>query len=248
MQREDFKIEICTNSAESVRAAVKAGADRIELCAGMPEGGTTPSYGEIAMVRELISSGMHVIIRPRGGDFLYSEEECEVMSRDIDMARRIGADGVVLGCLTAEGEVDADKMHKLMALAGNMSVTFHRAFDMCKEPFKALEIIRQLGCKRILTSGQRSTAEEGIPLLKKLVEQAGEVIIMPGCGVNAGNIRKIAEETAAREFHLSARVSVGSNMVYRNSAVSMGGAVQVAEYGRDVTSVDKVRKAILALT
>lgn len=248
MQREDFKIEICTNSAESVRAAVKAGADRIELCAGMPEGGTTPSYGEIAMVRELISSGMHVIIRPRGGDFLYSEEECEVMSRDIDMARRIGADGVVLGCLTAEGEVDADKMRKLMALAGDMSVTFHRAFDMCKEPFKALEIIRQLGCKRILTSGQRSTAEEGIPLLKKLVEQAGEVIIMPGCGVNAGNIRKIAEETAAREFHLSARVSVGSNMVYRNSAVSMGGAVQVAEYGRDVTSVDKVRKAILALT
>lgn len=248
MQREDFKIEICTNSAESVRAAVKAGADRIELCAGMPEGGTTPSYGEMAMVRELISSGMHVIIRPRGGDFLYSEEECEVMSRDIDMARRIGADGVVLGCLTAEGEVDADKMRKLMALAGDMSVTFHRAFDMCKEPLKALETIRQLGCKRILTSGQRSTAEEGIPLLKKLVEQAGEVIIMPGCGVNAGNIRKIAEETAAREFHLSARVSVGSNMVYRNSAVSMGGAVQVAEYGRDVTSVDKVRKAILALT
>ena len=112
----------------------EAGADRIELCAGMPEGGTTPSFGEIALVRELLPCGMHVIIRPRGGDFLYSEEECDVMIRDIDMAKKLGVDGVVLGCLTAEGDVDVDKMRRLMAAAGDMSVTFHRAFDMCREP------------------------------------------------------------------------------------------------------------------
>ncbi len=244
MQREDFKIEICTNSAESVRAAVAAGANRIELCAGMPEGGTTPSYGEIALVRELIPAGMHVIIRPRGGDFLYSEEECEIMFRDIEMARKIGVDGVVMGCLTANGEVD---MQKLMVAAGDMSVTFHRAFDMCREPYKALEAIEHLGCERILTSGQKASAEEGIPLLKELVNRARKVIIMPGCGVNSGNIRKIAEATGACEFHLSARISVGSDMIYRNPAVSMGGTVQVAEYGRDVTSADKVKEAIASL-
>lgn len=248
MRREDFKIEICANSAESVRAAVQAGADRIELCAGMPEGGTTPSYGEIALVRELIPSGMHVIIRPRGGDFLYSEEECEVMFRDIEIARKLGADGVVLGCLTAEGEVDIVKMRQLMSGAGDLSVTFHRAFDMCRDPFHALETIGHLGCERILTSGQQASAEAGIPLLKELVACAGEVIIMPGCGVNAGNIRKIAEATGAHEFHLSARTSVGSEMRYRNSAVSMGGVVRVAEYGREVTSVEKVREAIQALS
>lgn len=114
MLREDFKIEVCANSAESVRAAVRAGADRIELCAGMPEGGTTPSYGEMALVRELLPAGMHVIIRPRGGDFLYSEEECEIMIRDIEMARRVGVDGIVIGCLTAEGDVDAVRMRGLI--------------------------------------------------------------------------------------------------------------------------------------
>lgn len=248
MVRTDFKIEICTNSVESVKAALKAGADRIELCAGMPEGGTTPSYGEMSLVRELMPSGMHVIIRPRGGDFLYSMEECEVMLRDIEMAQRIGVDGVVIGCLTAEGEVDVDKMRLLTDAAGDMSITFHRAFDMCKDPFKALEAIERLRCDRILTSGQKGSAEEGIPLLKKLVEKANQVIIMPGCGVNAANIRKIAAETGANEFHLSARISVESDMLYRNPQVSMGGTVQVAEYGRDVTSADKVREAILALS
>lgn len=247
MRREEFKIEICTNSAESVKAAIQAGANRIELCAGMPEGGITPSYGEICLVRELMPAGMHVIIRPRGGDFLYNELECEVMLRDIEMARRVGVDGVVFGCLTSEGEVDVNMMRQLMQAAGEMSVTFHRAFDMCKEPFQALKIIEDLGCDRILTSGQQASAEEGIPLLKKLVSQSHRVIIMPGCGVNAGNILKIANETGAHEFHLSARTAVESTMIYRNFRVSMGGTVVVAEYGRDVTSVDKVKQAIAAL-
>ena len=247
MLREDFKIEVCANSLESVKAAMVAGADRIELCAGMPEGGTTPSYGEIALVRELIPSGMHVIIRPRGGDFLYSEEECEVMMRDIEMVRKVGVDGIVIGCLTEEGEVDQKNMRQLLSVAGNLSVTFHRAFDMCRNPFEALQTIETLGCHRILTSGQSATAEEGIGLLKELVECATNVIIMPGCGVNAGNIQKIASITEAKEFHLSGRVKVEGHMRYRNPAVSMGGTVQIAEYERDVTSVDKVKAAIQAL-
>lgn len=247
LSREDFKIEVCANSAESVKAAVRAGADRIELCAGMPEGGTTPSYGEMSLVRELMPRGMHVIIRPRGGDFLYKEPEVEVMTRDIAMARKVGADGVVFGCLTREGQVDTLLMRQLMAVAGNMSVTFHRAFDMCCDPLKALQEIEELGCHRILTSGQQRSAEAGIPLLKELVRQAQKVIIMPGCGVNAGNIRRIAEETGAREFHLSARIPVESDMRYRNTAVSMGGTVRVAEYGREVTGEEKVREAINAL-
>lgn len=247
MNRGDFKIEICANSAESVREAVAAGADRIELCAGMPEGGTTPSYGEMSLVRELLSAGMHVIIRPRGGDFLYSEDECEVMLRDIEMARRIGVDGIVTGCLTAEGFVDEDKMRCLMAAAGNMSVTFHRAFDMCCDPFAALERIEELGCDRILTSGQKSSAAEGVPLLRELVERSRRVVIMPGCGIDAGNIRRIADQTGASEFHLSARIRIDGKMTYRNPLVSMGGTVQIAEYGREMTSARKVREAILAL-
>lgn len=247
MNRSDFKIEICTNSVESVIAATRAGADRIELCAGMPEGGTTPSYGEISRVRDLIPAGMHVIIRPRGGDFLYNEMEKEVMLRDVEMARKLGVDGIVVGGLTPEGRVDTILMRELIAAAGQMSVTFHRAFDMCWEPFEALKVIERLGCDRILTSGQKATAEEGIPLLKKLVDRASRVIIMPGCGVNAGNIGRIATLTGAHEFHLSARISVDGGMIYRNPSVSMGGAVQINEYGRDVTSEEKVREAIEAL-
>jgi len=247
MYRSDFKIEVCANSVESVKAARAAGADRVELCAGMPEGGTTPSAGTMSRVRELLDTGMHVIIRPRGGDFLYDEEEQEVMSRDIGMARQIGADGVVFGCLTPEGKVDVELMRRLMAMAGPMSVTFHRAFDMCNDPFLALEEIEKLGCDRILTSGQRATALEGADLLKKLVERARKVCIMPGCGLNAANIREVATRTGAHEFHLSARIHQESRMCYRNPAVSMGGTVQVAEYGREVSSAEKIMQAIRAL-
>lgn len=192
-------------------------------------------------------SGVHVIIRPRGGDFLYNELESEVMMRDIEMARRIGVDGIVLGCLTADGQVDMKLMQALMAGAGDMSVTFHRAFDMCCDPLSALRDIEALGCHRILTSGQQPTAEAGLPLLKELVACSQQVIIMPGCGVNASNIAKIARETGAHEFHLSARMAIEGGMRYRNPRVSMGGTVQVAEYGRDVTSVEKAADAIKAL-
>ena len=164
------KIEICANSVESAVKAQQGGAYRVELCAGIPEGGTTPSFGEIRMARQLLQqTKLHIIIRPRGGDFLYSPLEQEIMLHDIKVARQLGADGVVFGCLTADGKVDVEAMEKLMNAVGDMSVTFHRAFDMCRNPQEALEQIIELGCHRILTSGQEATAEKGIPLLKELV-------------------------------------------------------------------------------
>ncbi|MEG0796475.1 MAG: copper homeostasis protein CutC [Odoribacter sp.] len=247
MKRDEFQIEICANSVESAVEAARGGADRIELCAGMPEGGTTPSYGEIALARELLSIRLHIIIRPRGGDFLYTPMEREVMLRDIATARHLGVDGVVVGCLTPNGKVDIGLMHEMMKAAGKMSVTFHRAFDMCDDPFEALEAIEALGCDRILTSGQCVTAEDGCVLLKQLVERSQGVIIMPGCGVNAANICRIAEETGAAEFHFSARVAKESDMLYRNSRVSMGGTVRIEEYGREMTSADRVKEVIEAL-
>lgn len=240
-------IEVCANSVESAVKAQEGGAYRVELCAGIPEGGTTPSYGEIAVARKLLAhTRLHVIIRPRGGDFLYSPLEEEIMAHDIDMATRLGADGVVIGCLKADGSIDTDMAWRLLEHVGKgMSVTFHRAFDMCRDPMGALEQIVGLGIDRILTSGQEATAEQGIPLLRQLVERAaGRIVIMPGCGVNAGNIDKIARETGAEEFHLSARSSVGSGMVYRNRRVSMGGTVHIDEYSRDVTDPAKVRAVL----
>ncbi len=240
------KIEICANSVESAVKAQQAGAYRVELCAGMPEGGTTPSFGEIRMARQLLKeTKLHVIIRPRGGDFLYTPVEQEIMLHDIKVARQLGADGVVFGCLTAEGNVDIPLMKKLMNAVGDMSVTFHRAFDVCANPKEALEHIIELGIHRVLTSGQQPTAEKGIPLLKELVEQAdGRIIIMPGCGVNANNARKIAEATGTYELHFSGRSPIESGMIYRNAKVKMGGTVKIEEYQREQTDPEKV-KAVL---
>ena len=232
-----YQFEICTNSVESCLAAQKGGADRVELCAGIPEGGTTPSYGEIAIAREVLThTRLHVIIRPRGGDFLYSDIEIRTMLKDIEIARKLGADGVVFGCLTAEGEVEA---------AQGLSVTFHRAFDVCHNPQKALEQIIKLGCNRILTSGQQSTAELGIPLLEELQKQAaGKITLLAGCGVNENNIARIAAETGINEFHFSARESIQSEMIFKNEAVSMGGTVHINEYERNVTSIRRVKETI----
>lgn len=246
---KEYQFEICTNSVESCIAAQDGGADRVELCAGIPEGGTTPSYGEIAMAREVLTTTrLHVIIRPRGGDFLYSPIEVKTMLKDIEIARQLGADGVVFGCLTADGEVDIPVMQELMKASEGLSVTFHRAFDVCRDAKKALEEIIGLGCNRILTSGQQPTAEVGIPLLKELQEQAaGRIILLAGCGVNEKNISRIAQETGIKEFHFSARESIKSNMSYKNEAVSMGGTVHIDEYERNVTTAQRVRNTIKAI-
>lgn len=243
---KEYQFEVCANSVESCVEAQKGGANRVELCAGIPEGGTTPSYGEIAMAREgLDATRLHVIIRPRGGDFLYSPIEVKTMLKDIEMAKQLGADGVVFGCLTQEGEIDRAVMKELMEASQGLSVTFHRAFDVCREPEKALEQIIELGCDRILTSGQQPTAEAGIPLLKKLHElAAGRIILLAGCGVNEKNISRIARETGIREFHFSARECVKSGMCYKNEAVSMGGTVHIDEYERNVTTARRVMATI----
>lgn len=244
-----YQFEVCANSVESCLAAQAGGADRVELCAGIPEGGTTPSYGDITTARELLThTRLHVIIRPRGGDFLYTPLEQRIMLKDIENARRLGADGVVFGCLTPEGDIDIALMKQLLEAAQGMSVTFHRAFDVCRQPKQALETLIQLGCHRILTSGAQPTAEQGIPLLKELQAQAdGRIILLAGCGVNENNIARIASETGIREFHFSAREQLTSGMQFRNEAVSMGGTVCIDEYSRSVTTAERVRKTIGAL-
>ena len=246
----EYRIEICANSVESAVIAQTAGAYRVELCAGMPEGGTTPSYGSIAMARKLLNKTLlNVIIRPRGGDFMYSPMEVDIMLHDIEMARQLKADGVVFGCLTADGEVDVCAMKLLVEASEGMSVTFHRAFDRCSDPHKALEQLINLGVDRILTSGQETSAEKGIELIKSLVEQAvGRIIIMPGCGVNAGNIRKIAKETGVSELHFSGRSSVESKMTFRNEKFAAGELVRIEEYKTDVTDISLVKSAIDALS
>ncbi len=243
----NMSFEICTNSVASCVAAQEGGADRVELCAGIPEGGTTPSYGEMVVARELLKIKLHVIIRPRGGDFLYSPIEMQSMIKDIELAKKVGVDGVVFGCLTPTGDIDMPKMKELMKASEGLSVTFHRAFDVCKDPKLALEQIIELGCNRILTSGQAGTAEEGISLLAELQEQAnGRILLMAGCGVNQNNIATIAKETGITEFHFSARESIKSDMEYKNDAVSMGGVVHIDEYLRNETTPNKVKDTISA--
>lgn len=271
MKREDFKFEICANSVESCLAAQAAGADRVELCAGIPEGGTTPSYGEIKIARKLLTSTkLHVIIRPRGGDFLYTPLELERMQEDILMCRELGVDGIVIGCLTEEGEVDREANRQLIALAKSeststsghslkpMTVTFHRAFDRTANPMKALEDIITLGCDRILTSGQQPKAIDGINLLAKLEKRVREIEdknslqkdfpverlqLLAGSGVNEDNIRQIYEATGIHEYHFSARVNVPSRMKHYNHEVYMG-AKGADESNSLVTSEERVRNTI----
>ena len=238
-----YRFEICANSVASCKAAQEGGADRVELCAGIPEGGTTPSYGMIATARKNITIGLNVIIRPRGGDFLYSEDEIQEMIEDIRMAKSLGADGLVFGCLRPDGSVDMEVMKRLMDEAGDTPVTFHRAFDHCSDPYQALEDIISCGCCRILTSGCRPTALEGAELLSELVKMAGDrIIIMPGCGVKEGNIAEIARLSGAREFHFSARESVESGMIFRNPQVAMGS--EDDPYGTVQTTARRVAATI----
>ena len=213
----DFVLEVIAFTHESARIAQRAGAHRIELCDNPGEGGTTPGYGLIKKVREDVSIQVYPIVRPRGGDFLYSPAEYEIMKRDIEMAKQLLCDGVVIGMLTTEGEVDKERMKWLVELAYPMGVTFHRAFDRVKDPYQSLEDIIELGCERILTSGRKPTALEGAFLLKQLAEQANDrIIIMPGSGLRSDNILEIAKQTGAAEFHSSARAEKPSAMQYLN--------------------------------
>ncbi len=199
------KLEVCCGDLQSVCAAIEGGAHRVELCEALELDGLTPSE---AMMESAIGMGIpvQVLIRVREGDFVYNKEEVCKMQHDIRFARRLGAAGVVIGALMPDGSIDEDAIHRMMDEAEGLSVTFHRAFDVCRNPDEALEKIISLGCHRLLTSGQAPTAEQGIPMLKKLVGQAdGRIIIMPGAGVNPQNVGRILEETGAIEIHGSLR-------------------------------------------
>jgi copper homeostasis protein len=213
-----FQLEICSFNLASAIVAQGAGADRIELCASPAEGGVTPSPGVIRSAREYLRISLYPIIRPRGGDFLYSDEEFRVMLRDIEYCKQVGCNGVVIGMLNVDGTIDQGRCARLVEAAYPLGVTFHRAFDWSANPFEAMETIIQLGCERILTSGQRPTAEEGVELIDQLVRQADDrIVIMPGSGVRSGNIVSLAEKTGASEFHTSARVLKASATDYVNS-------------------------------
>lgn len=216
-------IEICAGSVESAIAAARGGAARIELCSALSEGGLTPSQGIIEYVKRNLNIETFVLIRPRSGDFNYSRSEFETMKTDIFSAKVAGADGIVSGMLNTDGTVDTCRMKEIVEMASPMQVTFHRAFDLTRDPFEALEEIIVLGCQRILTSGQAFNALEGAALISLLTEKAGNrIIIMPGGGINATNLPELFTKTHAMEFHLSASVPVNSRMFYRKDKVSMG--------------------------
>lgn len=237
-------LEICAGSVESAIAARDGGAQRIELCAALEVGGVTPSAGVIAEARKIEDLVLNVIIRPRGGDFLYNEYEAACMEHDIRTCKALGVDGVVIGALTPDGDIDTALCRRLIAAADGMSITFHRAFDMCRNASKALEELIAIGCHRVLTSGQAATAMEGTTLLKELVKQAdGRIIIMPGCGVSSANAAAILQATGATEIHASARKNVGSGMLFRHSGVSMGNP-DSDEYARKETDVNEVRAIV----
>ena len=248
MNRDDFQFEICANGVESCIAAQEGGADRVELCAGIPEGGTTPSYGEIAVARhELKRTRLHVIIRPRGGDFAYTPLEIRRMKLDIDMCRQLGADGVVFGCLNTQGNVDIEACQTLLSHAEGMSVTFHRAFDRCAAPMEALDSLIAMGFNRILTSGQQPTADQGIPLLRQLHDAArGRIAIMAGCGVNEQNIHSIFTATGIREYHFSARETIRSSAAPNKPQVYMG-TPGMDETALSYTTSRRVKTTISAL-
>ncbi|MFH2000378.1 MAG: copper homeostasis protein CutC [Planctomycetota bacterium] len=241
-------LEACIDSVESASAAQQGGADRVELCANLMEGGTTPSAGTIRLARERIDMAMYVMIRPRGGDFHYSAVEFEIMKRDIEIAAEAGADGVVMGLLNTDGTVDEARTRKLIELARPMRITFHRAFDMTRDPFEALEALIRLGVERILTSGQERTVMEGLDLIAELNEAAkGRIIIMPGCGITERNIAKVLKATGASEVHVAAWASLESAMKFRNAHCFMGGELRPPEFSLMTTDSLRIRSFIEAM-
>lgn len=226
-----IQLEVGVDSTEAAAIADAAGADRVELCANLVEGGTTPSLGAIERTVNDVAAKVMVMIRARAGDFVYGRRELAVMERDIALAQQAGAAGVVFGCLTPAGDVDRAATRALMQDTGPLSVTFHRAFDLCREPRAALESLIDLGVDRVLTSGQQAAAPEGLELIGELVGIAGERIgVMPGGGIDAGNILRVAAATRAREFHVYSERVRASTMRFRRDGVPMGRAYQPDDY------------------
>lgn len=239
-----YIIEIATSDFSTTQSAVEGGADRIELCAALSEGGTTPSYGHIQRCREAFAALLYPIIRPRGGDFLYTKDEYETMLHDVKLCKQLGCDGIVTGLLNMDGTIDVARTSELIETAYPMGVTFHRAFDRCRDPFAAMEELIEMGCERILTSGQQLSVNspqtivdsKSVELIAELNKKAdGRIIIMPGSGVRKENIKMLAEKTGCTEFHSSLRGKIKSSMQFIHPAFKdseesyMNNAIDVEE-------------------
>ena len=237
-------LEVCANSVTSALAAQKGGAVRVELCQNLMEGGTTPSHGEILLARKLLNIKLYVLLRPRGGDFLYSDLEFKLMMADAAFCMEAGCDGIVIGMLNADGAVDKERCAEFIKIARQCSigVTFHRAFDMCADMYQALEDIIDLGCERILTSGGKTTAIEGSPAIAHLIKKAaGRIIIMPGSGISETNVTDLVRFTGALEIHSSAKAKVKSQMNYHNDHILVSHS---NDNSVDVTDAKRVENII----
>lgn len=238
MSETNYIIEIATSDFITTKSAVEGGADRIELCANLAEGGTTPSYGTVKQCRDAFDVLLYPIIRPRGGDFLYTDEEFQIMLQDIRLFKELGCDGVVIGMLNRDGSIDIKRAAQLVEMAYPMGVTFHRAFDRCSDPFVALEQLVETGCERILTSGQLPTVSEGADLIAQLNKQADDrIIIMPGSGLRKENIKWLAEKTGCHEFHSSLRGKTSSQMEF----IHPGFAGSAESYTNNAIDPEEVR-------
>lgn len=238
-----YTLECCVDSVESAIAAKKGGADRLELCSALVIGGLSPSQALYRKIREQADIPIRVLLRPRFGDFCYTDYEHEILKEEVRSFCKLGADGIVIGTMKPDGTLNLEQMKELMEEAQGMTVTLHRAFDMCQDPFQTLEEAKRLGIHTILTSGQKNVCTEGMDLLKELVEQAqGKTEILVGGGVDASVLPVLAEKTKAKAFHMSGKVSIESEMQYRKQDVSMG-AASVSEYEIWRTSEKRIREA-----
>ena len=233
--------EVCAFNIQSALIAERAGAARVELCDNPIEGGTTPSYGTIRQTREKISILLYPILRPRSGNYFYDDDEFEIVRKDIGICKELGCDGISVGIQTIDSQIDVERLKKIVQWASPMGVTCNRAFDAAPDPLSALEDIIGTGCERILTSGQAEGAPMAGKLLGQLVQQAGDrIIIMPGAGINSGNIRQLVKESGAREYHGSARKILPNPVTYINR--------QIADYGNVyISDEEEVRKIIAGL-
>lgn len=240
---DNFILESCVDSVESAVRATQGGANRLELCSNLMIGGTTPTKALYETVREYCNNRIHVLIRPRFGDFCYSSYEYSVILKEVEQFRELGAQGVVIGILKPDGTIDKPRMKELMEAAGEMSITLHRAFDVCAQPYQALEEAAELGVQTILTSGQKNSSMEGRECIRELVARSGgRVDILVGSGVNSQNISRLYADTGATSYHMSGKEVLDSNMVYRKEDVHMG-LDSISEYDIWRTDEDEIRRA-----
>ena len=238
-------IEICLEDVQSVLSAQEGGADRVELCSNLFEGGLTPSLGTVITAKKLAQIPINCMIRPRGGDFCYSDLEFQAMKEDILAFKQAGVNGIVFGILTPEGDVDMKRSREVIKLARPLSVTFHRAFDMTRDPYKALEDLIELGVDRVLTSGQEASVPEGADLLADLVKKAdGRIIVMPGCGISERNFPKIHAKINASEYHVHLPAEERSLMKFHPGHIYMGGLLRQSEFTVTHTDTSRVRDII----